>query len=242
MDVPLIAFVAATFMLAGVVKGTIGLGLPTVAVGLLGIVMTPAQAAALLVIPSLATNAWQLAAGPGIRPLLRRLWPLLLGIAIGTWLAAGALAAGNAAKLAMGAALAAYGLLGLLRIELHVPPRTERWVSLPIGVANGALTAATGTFVLPAVPYLHALGLPREQLIQALGLTFTMSTITLAGTLVRHGDFRTGALGASLLALAPAMLGVSAGAWLRTLVRPQTFKTCFFAGLVALGAHLVWSS
>lgn len=235
----MIAFVAATFTLAGLVNGTIGLGLPTVAVGLLGLVMLPAQAAALLVIPSLATNAWQLAAGTAIRPLLRRLWPLLVGIAAGTWLAAGALAADSSAQLAMGAALAFYGLLGLVRVDLRVPAWIERWTSLPVGIANGAITATTGTFVLPSVPYLQALGLGREDLIQALGLSFTMSTIALAATLAGHGGLDGKALGASTLALVPALLGMSTGTWLRTRVRPQTFRTCFFLGLVGLGAHLV---
>jgi hypothetical protein len=76
---------ASAFLIAGFVKGVIGLGLPTVAIGLLGLVMTPVQAASLLVVPSLATNLWQLAAGPGIRPVLRRFWPLMAGICIGTW-------------------------------------------------------------------------------------------------------------------------------------------------------------
>lgn len=50
------AFIGLTFLLAGFVKGVVGLGLPTVAVGMLGLVMPPAQAAALLVAPSMVTN------------------------------------------------------------------------------------------------------------------------------------------------------------------------------------------
>ncbi|MDR6287867.1 putative membrane protein YfcA [Inquilinus ginsengisoli] len=66
--------IALTFLLAGFVKGVLGLGLPTVAMGLLGLAMAPAQAAALLVVPSLVTNLWQLFAGPRFGGLLRRLW------------------------------------------------------------------------------------------------------------------------------------------------------------------------
>ncbi|EPN86571.1 membrane protein, partial [Pseudomonas syringae pv. actinidiae ICMP 19101] len=68
------ALVIGTFLLAGTVKGVIGLGLPTVAMGLLGLVMLPPQAAALLIIPSAFTNVWQLATGGSLRPLLKRLW------------------------------------------------------------------------------------------------------------------------------------------------------------------------
>ncbi|MGZ8197008.1 MAG: sulfite exporter TauE/SafE family protein, partial [Burkholderiales bacterium] len=50
--------IAATFGLAGMVKGVIGMGLPIVAMGLLVLFMPPAQAAAVLVVPSLVTNIW----------------------------------------------------------------------------------------------------------------------------------------------------------------------------------------
>jgi uncharacterized membrane protein YfcA len=82
---PFAITVALTFLCAGFTKGIIGLGLPTIAMGLLGLVMMPAQAASLLVVPSLVTNLWQLAAGPSITTLSRRLWPMMLGICVGTW-------------------------------------------------------------------------------------------------------------------------------------------------------------
>ena len=56
-----LAATAGAFLLAGFVKGVIGLGLPTVAIGLLGLMMTPAQAAAIMVAPALITNVWQAA-------------------------------------------------------------------------------------------------------------------------------------------------------------------------------------
>jgi uncharacterized membrane protein YfcA len=80
----ILAAIAGAFLLAGFVKGVIGLGLPTVSIGLLGLVMTPAQAAAILVVPSLVTNVWQAAVGGALLALVRRLWPMLAGICIGT--------------------------------------------------------------------------------------------------------------------------------------------------------------
>ena len=76
-SLPMLAATAGAFLLAGFVKGVIGLGLPTVAIGLLGLMMTPAQAAAILVAPSLVTNVWQAAVGGGLLPLVRRMWPML---------------------------------------------------------------------------------------------------------------------------------------------------------------------
>ncbi|MCJ9709447.1 TSUP family transporter, partial [Bordetella hinzii] len=69
---PLAAAVLGVFLLAGFVKGCIGLGMPTVAVGLLSMAMPAPQAAALLVVPAVITNIWQMASGGHFRVLLRR--------------------------------------------------------------------------------------------------------------------------------------------------------------------------
>ena len=83
-SLPIVSATAGAFLLAGFVKGVIGLGLPTVAIGLLGLLMTPAQAAAILVVPSLVTNIWQFAVGGDLLALVRRMWPMLIGICVGT--------------------------------------------------------------------------------------------------------------------------------------------------------------
>ena len=238
---PLI-LVTLTFLLAGFVKGVIGLGLPTVAVGLLGLVMPPAEAAALLVVPSMVTNLWQLFAGPRFGALVRRLWPMLVTICLGTWAGAGLLTGGAAgrATAALGAALVLYALLGLSRLQLQVPPRWERPLAPVIGATTGLVTAATGVFALPAVPFIQALGLDREDLIQALGLSFTVSTLALAAGLAHDGAFGGATLGQSALAVIPALAGMGIGQWVRGRVRPALFRTWFFIGLAVLGADLAF--
>jgi hypothetical protein len=83
--------IGLTFVLAGVVKGVTGMGLPTVAMALLGLWMPPAQAAAVLIIPSLVTNVWQFLSGPHRLALLLRIWPMLLMICLATTAGAGLL-------------------------------------------------------------------------------------------------------------------------------------------------------
>jgi uncharacterized membrane protein YfcA len=228
------------FLFAGFVKGVIGLGLPTVSMGLLGLIMTPAEAAALVVVPSLATNLWQLASGSRLRPLLARLWPMLIGICIGT--AAGAtLMSGigdEASARALGLVLALYAAAGLALPRLAVPRRAEPVLGPLTGIVTGIVTAATGVFVIPAVPYLQAIGLAKEELIQALGLSFTVSTIALATSLASSGTLAAGVAGASLLALAPAAAGMMLGRLVLSRIAPATFRLWFFLGLLALGVHL----
>jgi hypothetical protein len=239
---PFVLLVAGTFLFAGLVKGVVGLGLPTVAMGLLGLAMPPVEAAALLLVPSLVTNVWQLLAGPRFGGLLRRLWPMMLGVVAGTLAGSGIIAgaAAGAATAFLGAALALYGAIGLLKSRLRVPPAAEPWASPLVGAATGLVTGATGVFVIPAVPYLGSLGLERDDLVQALGLSFTVSTLALAAGLALHGALPLAASTASLLAVLPALAGMWFGGWLRARVRPETFRVCFFVGLLVLGGELLW--
>jgi uncharacterized membrane protein YfcA len=240
----IVVITACAFLLAGFVKGVIGLGLPTVAVGLLSLVMTPVEAATLLIVPSFVTNVWQLAAGPRLAPLLRRLWPMLVGVCAGTWLGAWLLTGDITARATtvLGIALVLYAGMGLASIRLSVPARAEGWLAPMVGAATGAISIATGVFVIPLVPYLQALDLDKEDLVQAMGLAFTVSTLALAAGLAHKGIFQASTAGTSFLALAPALVGMLLGQWLRTRVRSEIFRFCFFVGLLLLGAHLALRS
>jgi hypothetical protein len=231
---------ALIFVLAGLVKGVTGMGLPTVAIGLLGLFMAPAEAAALLVIPSLATNVWQFAAGPHRLATLQRLWPMLLAVAVATWAASGLLTvAGGGARAALGVALVLYALIGLAKVQLSVPRRIEPMLAPVVGAATGVVTGATGVFVLPAVPYLQALGLDSDDLVQALGLSFTASTLALAAGLATQGAFHVSSAGLSLLCAGPALLGTGLGQSLRRRIDPVRFRLMFFIGLGVLGCDLI---
>lgn len=232
--------VAVTFVVAGFVKGVTGMGLPTVAMGVLGTLMLPAQAAAMLLLPSFITNVWQLVAGPSVRMLVRRLWPMMLGIVAGTVGAASFIAGGGEwAVVGLGAALTLYAVAGLLAWRFSVPARHERWLSPAIGAVTGVVTGGTGVFVVPAVPYLQGLALKKEDLVQALGLSFTVSTIALAIGLAREHAFAPGDLGESFFVVVPALFGMWLGQRVRGRIGAQTFRRWFFICLLGLGIQLM---
>ena len=235
-----IGLITGTFILAGGVKGVTGMGLPTVAIGLLGLSMSPAEAAAFLVIPSLVTNLWQYLAGPHRLLLLRRMWPMLGTTAIATWAASGAIAGAeaNRASFYLGLALVAYAALGLSNTRMSVGMRHQIWLSPVVGAATGVVTGATGVLVIPAVPYLQALDFDRDDLVQVLGLSFTVSTLALALGLASHGAFNAGSVAASALSTAPALLGMLAGQAIRPRINPATFRLLFFVGLLMFGGDL----
>lgn len=239
------AAVGGVFVAAGVVKGVIGLGLPTVSMALLALWMAPVEAAALLIVPSLVTNLWQIRPWSGVPAMWRRIAGMQVGVCVGTW--AGALLfgapAGPWASVLLGVALMVYAAWGLLGRSFVIAPRHERWLGPLVGVLTGLVTAVTGVFVVPAVAYLQALGLQRDALVQAMGISFTTSTLALALALVfdmgHGGSYSAATLAMSVAMLFPALVGMAAGQWLRERLSPAVFKRCFLIGLGVLGAYMV---
>ena len=238
----MLAFVIAVFAIAGMIKGTIGLGLPAVSMALLTLLMSPFQAATLLIIPSLVTNIWQLFAEGHVLRLIRRFWSLLLGIIVGTiWSVFPTLGQGKfQSEILLGGMLALYGAYGLFAKNMPNLAPHEKWLSPIIGYLGGAITVATGVIVIPVVPFLQSLHLKRDDLVQSLGLAFTVSTVCLAIYLYLNPvdqmniDWKT-----SLIALIPALIGMWFGTKIRYRIPEQKFRKLFFLGLVLFGSYMV---
>ncbi len=232
---------AAIFLLAGGVKGVVGLGLPTVSLALMTLSFGLPTAMVLLLLPSLVTNLWQAFAGDHLRPVLQRIWPMLLLATLLIPLGGLMLRGEDFVLLTaiLGASLILYGGLGLLKTRLTITSRQEVWAGPLVGVANGLLTGMTGSFVVPGVLYLQSIGLARDDLIQAMGLLFTLSTlglgISLGGLDLLSQDLAL----LSALAVLPALIGMRLGQSLRKRISEPLFRKLLFASLLILGASLV---
>jgi uncharacterized protein len=244
LSYPFLTAIAATFFIAGIVKGVTGMGLPTVAMGVLGALISPLAAASLLIVPSFVTNVWQLLAGPQFTSIMRRLWLMMLAIIVGTVLGSSSLANGNTrlTTVALGGSLVVYAGYTLFARQLRIPQHWEGWLSPAIGATTGIVTGGAGVFVIPAVPYLQALGLEKDELVQALGLSFTVSTIALAAGLGYRGAFQLDSLTLSALAVIPALGGMWTGQVIRNRTSPATFRRGFLLCLLLLGSEMMLKS
>jgi uncharacterized membrane protein YfcA len=232
--------IAAVFLLAGFIKGVIGLGLPTVSVSLLAVAMPPGKALAIVIVPAIVTNIWQTFVGPHLRDIVRRLWPLMLGTAVGIWLNAGALSGPNAryGTVVLGILLMIYAVTGLTRFSFRVAPRNEKWLGGIVGLVTGVISASSGVQVIPSVPFMQAIGMKKDELVQALGVFFTVATLALGFTLTSSG-LMTGATALpGVVALACSFAGVFIGQAVRTRMPAETFRRWFLIAMILLGIYL----
>ncbi|MEA2941435.1 MAG: uncharacterized protein QOD09_1964 [Bradyrhizobium sp.] len=237
---PLLIVIAAVFVLAGFVKGAIGLGLPTVAIGLLAVSMPPARAMAIVIVPAIVTNVWQTFVGPYLRDIIRRLWPLMVGTVIGIWCGAGLMTGPYAryGTIVLGVLLVIYAIIGLSKFHFHVAPENEKWVGGIVGLITGVVSAATGVQVIPSMPFMQAIGMEKDELVQALGVFFTVATVALAFNLTSAGLLTAATALPGAVAMAGAFAGMFIGQAVRSRLEPETFRRWFLIALILLGTYL----
>ena len=240
-DFELLALALAAFLVAGIVKGIVGFGLPTVALSVLAATTGFKTAVALVVLPALLTNIWQAVSGGYLAPLLKRLGPMLVTIAIGVMAGTALLAMVPGPPLAvlLGALLILYAAFGLF--ELTPPPvgRHEVWFGPVLGAFNGIITGLTGTFIMPGLVYLEALRLQRAEMRQAMGILFAFSTAVLGLGLTRVALLDQPLAIVSAAAVVPAFLGMAIGQRISDRLSNHAFRKAFFVGLIGVAIVLV---
>jgi len=241
-DVPAatLAVIAAAFLFAGTVKGTIGAGLPFASIPIVAMVVEPATAVSLTIVPVILTNIWQSFHGGHYREALRRFWPFLACLVAGVIAGAQVLATADPAriKVVLGAVVAGVSLVQLLGPGFMVPERTQRWLNPLTGVASGVFGGVAGMMV-PAVIYAAVLRLPKNLLISLFALIALAGTIPLYVTLFANGVLRGGEMAVSALAMPPTAVGLYLGTRLRYRVSQRVFERLLFSALIFIGLNLI---
>jgi uncharacterized protein len=239
-----IILIAAVFLLAGFIKGVLGLGLPTVSMGLLAVTMQPSRALAIVIVPAIVTNIWQTFGGPYLRDIIRRLWPLMIGTVVGIWLNAGMLTGPSTryGSIALGALLVIYAIVGLSQFSFTVARRDEKWIGGIVGVITGMVSAATGVQVIPSMPYMQAIGMEKDELVQALGVFFTVATLALGFSLTGAGLLSASTAWPGAVAIAASFAGMFTGQSVRSRMQPDAFRRWFLIGMIFLGLYLAGSA
>lgn len=241
----ILALIAVTFVAAGFVKGTIGLGLPTVTLAVLTLPLGLKTSLSVIVIPLIVTNLWQALTGPHLREILARFWPFLLTAIIGVWAGIQVLAAARSDYMVamLGIILIVNSLISFtgFRIPAPAPERETVW-SVICSALGGLMFGMTGNFIVPGILFLQALGMHRDMLVQALGVTFVIISTTLAVSLTSR-SLMTGELTTiSIIALIPAFFGLWLGRRYRSSISEDQFRKLFFIGLLIIGCSLLLGS
>ena len=234
-----IAFGLAVFLLAGTVKGLVGLGLPTITIALTSLVLPLTEAIALIALPTVFTNVWQAASGGQFLVIVRRQWPLIVPLAIALYLTMWLVGqkGPNWAFLVLAAVLILYSGLGLLRIRLHIHADLEKPLAPVIGVVSGFVAGLVGVPIIPLMPYLQGLDIKPSELVQSLGVVLCATSLTLTVSLLNFGLLDGPRALVSAAAVVPALAGMWVGQQVRLRLSVEQFRLAVFWALLLTGLY-----
>jgi hypothetical protein len=243
-EIQLLIIIFAVYFLAGLIKGVIGMGLPLVTVGLLTAIIGLQPAIALMLAPAFLTNIWQGFSGEYTKILLKRFWTLFVLTMLFTWPGTIALAHFNVDYLSglLGVSLVFYTALNLSRLKIHVPQRWESKLNPLVGAISGILAGMTGAFTVPGVIYMQSTQLKREELVQGMGILFTLSAIGLSISMGTQNLLTSELSLVSFGAVAPTFIGMIIGTRIRKRTSEQSFRLSFLIALGVLGVYIVTRS
>jgi uncharacterized protein len=234
-----IIFSLAVFLLAGSVKGLVGLGLPTIVIALTTLFLPLTEAMAMIALPTIFTNVWQAAVGGNFWRIVRRQWPLIVPLAATLYLTMWLVGqkGPNWAFLVLASILIVYSGFGLLRIRLHIHADLEKPLAPVIGAVSGFVAGVVGVPIIPLMPYLQGLDIRASELVQTLGVVLCATSFMLAFSLLSFGLLDGPRAVVSAAAVVPALAGMWVGQRVRLRLSVEQFRLAVFWALLLTGVY-----
>lgn len=236
--------VLIAYATAAAIKGITGLGFSTSCLPILALRFDLTFAIPLVIIPSIVSNVAVLSQTSGFKATIKRFWPvyaasvpaLLIGLTI--------LVAINAdtAKIALGLVLIFYALAALMRKPYVLSSAWEKTLKVPVGFLTGLINGLTGSQVMPVLPYLMSLGLDKNTFVQAINLSFTLSSLIMLVAMSRLHYVSQGTIATAIFGLLPVLLVVSICGRVRNNLPESRYRKIVLSFLLAMGFALVMKS
>ena len=182
-------FILIAYIVAASIKGLTGIGFSTSCLPIMALRLDLKVAIPLVIIPSIASNLAVMFQAGRFQEALRRFWPLYVASVPGLLIGLSVLIVINvvAAKAILGLVLIAYAFWGLRNNPFFLSRKWERYLKLPAGFFTGFINGLTGSQVMPSLPYLLSLNLSKNDFVQAINISFTLSSLVMLVGMNRFG-------------------------------------------------------
>ena len=233
--------VTGAFFFAAFVKGVTGLGFSTTAMPFLVYALGIKATLPMLIIPSVASNLIVMRDAGHFRPTLHRFrWlyvsalpGIVLGLILLNWLDP------RMSSAVLGLVLILYCAVSLVQPGLQLPAPFAKYLETPVGFTTGVINGFTGSQVLPVLPFLLSIPLSRDQFIQAINISFTLSSVVMALGLFHLELFTLASIQGAAIGLLAVMTGIKFGSRVRQWLPTEWFRRSVLILLTVMGVGLV---
>lgn len=232
---------AVTFLIAGSVKGLVGIGLPTAAISMLTMFIDPRTAIALGLVPIVVANAWQVWTMGDIRGAFARYWvfALTLGVSVFLTILLSAEVSDRVIFLALGVSIVAFAVLNLRFVMPAIPDRFDRIAQVGLATLGGILGGLSGVWIAPIIMYMSARRVQKDEFVRATGLLLFIGSLPFVAAYVQQGFLTAQLAGLSLALVVPTLMGFALGARLRNRLSNEKFRKVLLYVFLLLGLNLL---
>ena len=237
----LLLLACVVFLLAGTVKGVLGIGLPTISISMLAQFVDPRIAISLLLIPALLTNTWQIYRGGQIKRSAKKLWPFVTTMSVVMFVSA-LFAARTSLKvllLGMGLMVVLWAITSLIRTPPKIPQQHERSALFGLGALSGVMGGLTAMWSPPMIIYLLSIRCDKEDFVRFIGFMILCGTVPLTIGYIVNGLLDKSLAIASCMMIIPTLIGFSIGERLRKYLGGRQFQIAVLVLFFLMGLNLI---
>ncbi|MFK7994473.1 MAG: sulfite exporter TauE/SafE family protein [Granulosicoccus sp.] len=237
----LLTVAVVVYFVAGVIKGTLGIGFPTAAVSLLAQVTDARTAITLVIMPMLITNLWQVLRAQKFLSVIKQMWLLISMMLILIILFSQLSSQVPVDKLAavLGCIVALYALHSLFARPLVLNPAFDKSAQVVAGISAGIMGGLVSVWAPPILIYLHTLRMPKEGFISTVGVLLLLGTCVLLMSYVGSGVLTYGLFLCSSLLIFPSLLGFTIGEIVRKRISSHRFERLLLWFFFLMGLNLI---
>ena len=238
---PIIILIIILAVLAGgLVKGTIGFGMPMVALPIIAFVIPATTAMVILCAPIFLTNFLQIKFKQGVSSY--RFLPMFISLIIGLIVGARLILEININTITQIIAVSIIfaALVNCFGIKITaINEKREKAITIIIGFGSGILGGLSTFYGPPMLAYLVAADLPKEKFVRTVSTMYFIGSFPLYGSLIYYGFATSLDLIVSLVLIIPAYIAQQLGTKIRDKINQKQFRMCILITLIILGFSLL---
>lgn len=241
MSEPILVVIVATYFIAGLIKGTLGIGFPTAAIALSAMVVDARTAIASVIIPMCLINAWQIFRSGHLQEVIVKNWRLMITMVIA--IAVFSIVSVNVPirwlTFMLGLITVTFAILSLWRSPPQLPERFDHLAKFITGTISGIIGGLAGIWAPPIIIYLSSRRVSNAEFIQTVGVLLFIGSAVLLFGFIQNGLVHSGNALFSTSLLLPAIVGFSVGEQLRKKIAHDTFQKLVLFLFLILGLNFI---
>ncbi len=237
----ILIYILVTYIICGIVKGSIGFGLPTVSISLLSFLIDVKIVIALILIPTLIINIYQLSKGGNFKKIIFDTKFFLFFSTIFIYPGAFLLKTFNSKIIIIFIALILItnSVLFLSNIKFKIPYFDKPLIQTLIGAINGIIIGMTSIYTMPLVFLLQSLKYNKDTTIQFLGIAFFLYPLAQLFAFSKFDLISEMLIKDSFLITLPIFVGFLVGQKIRDYISEKLFQKIFYLMLLFMSCIIL---